>query len=123
MISRDGVPVLQLCYAATTPVETGQLRADPDSGLGWWSDRLESRVPAWLLTAHTTAGLPVALLSLLHTADSGVITLPEITRIGEVLAVRWSQDGVRRGLTIDTRRSGAVSTMSCPSIVASARGW
>lgn len=123
MVSRDGVPVLQLCYAATTPVETGQVRGDTDSGLGWWSDRLEGRVPAWLLTARTGAGLPVALLSLLHTVDSGLIALPEITRSGEVLAVSWSQDGIRRALTIDTSRSGAVATVSCPSIVSSARGW
>ncbi len=122
MISRDGVPVLQVCYAATTPVQIDQLRADSDSGLGWWSDRLEGRVPAWLLTAHTRAGLPVALLSLLHTVDAGVIALPEITRSSEVLTVRWSQDGVRRGLTIDTGRSGAVTTMSCPPVVSSTRG-
>lgn len=123
MVSRDGVPVLQLCYAATTPVETGQIRGDTDSGLGWWSDRLEGRVPAWLLTARTGADLPVALLSLLHTVDSGLIALPEITCSGEVLAVSWSQDGIRRGLTIDTGRSGAVATVTCPSIVSSARGW
>lgn len=123
MVSRDGIPVLQLCYAATTPVETGQVRGDTDSGLGWWSDRLESREPAWLLTAHTGAGLPVALVSFLHTVDAGVIALPQITRSGEQLSVSWSQDGIRRGLTIDTRRSGAVTTVPCPSIVSSTRRW
>lgn len=123
MVSRAGVPVLQLCYVATTPVEIGQFRGDTGSGLGWWSDRLEGRVPAWLLTARTGAGLPVALLSLLHTVDFGLIALPEISRSGEVLAVSWSQDGIRRALTIDTSRSGAVATVSCPSIVSSARGW
>ena len=112
LVYRDGAAALQLSYAATTPVDTGQVIADPDTGLGWWSSRLEDRVPAWLLTAHARAGLPVALLSVLRTADAGTVTAPEIVRGGEVLEVSWAEDGVRRGLFIDTGRPGAVTPLS-----------
>jgi hypothetical protein len=108
LVTRDGIPVLQLCYAATAPIQTEQLRADSDSQLGWWSKRLESRAPACLVTAHSRTTLPVAILSLLRTVDAGAITLPEIVRDGELLGVSWSEDGVRRELTIDIRGSGAV---------------
>jgi hypothetical protein len=109
LVTRDGIPVLQLCYAATAPIQTEQLRADSDSQLGWWSKRLESRAPACLVTAHSRTTLPVAILSLLRTVDAGAITLPEIVRDGELLGVSWSEDGVRRELTIDIRGSGAVA--------------
>jgi hypothetical protein len=110
LIDRGGdSPVLQLCYAATASIETDQVRADPDSDLGWWSDRLEARTPAWLLTARATSALPLAMLTLLRTDDAGVITMPEIVRDGELLAVGWSEYGIRRGLTIDIKSPGAVT--------------
>lgn len=109
LITRDGIAVLQLCYAATSPIEIAQVRADPGSGLGWWSERLEDRVPAWLLTARTQVMLPVALLSVLRTADAGVLTRPEITHTGDRLNAAWTEDGVGRGVTIDIGEPGAVA--------------
>ena len=117
LVSRDGLPVLQLCYAATSPIEIGQVRADPDSQLGWWSDRLEARVPAWLLTVHARTTPPVAMLSVLRTADAGMISVPEVVRDSEMLEVSWSEYGVRRGLTIDISGPGAVVSAACPSPV------
>lgn len=111
LVSRDGAPVLQLCYAATTPIEIEEIRADADSGLGWWSDRLEARVPAWLLTARAHTGLPLAMLTVLRTTDAGVITTPEITSGGDRLTVSWTDDGLERALSIDIGRSGAVTSL------------
>jgi hypothetical protein len=108
LVSRNDLPVLQLCYAATSPIEISQVRADPDSELGWWSDRLEARTPSWLLAAHARSVLPLAMLSLLRTVGAGVITMPEVVRDGELLKVSWSEHDVRRGLTIDIRSDGAV---------------
>lgn len=108
LVSRDGRPVLQLCYAATAPVQIEQHRGDAEAQLGWWSDRLEARAPGWLLTARVRAGLPLAMLSVLRTADAETIALPEIVRDGEILAASWSECGFRRGLKIDVTGSGAV---------------
>ncbi|MCW2589350.1 MAG: hypothetical protein JWQ86_1777 [Mycobacterium sp.] len=109
LATRDGLPVMEFCYAATTRVEAEQLRAESDSHLGWWSDRLEARMPAWLVGARCRATAPVAILSLLRVGDPGVIAVPEIRRNGSTLTVRWSEAGVRRGLTIDAGQSGAVA--------------
>ena len=109
LVDRGEGPVLQLCHAATTPVELGQLRADAESGLGWWSDRLEARTPAWLLTATARGALPLAMLSLLRTADAGAVARPEIVRVGDCLEMSWLEHAVRRHLTIDPSAAGAVT--------------
>jgi hypothetical protein len=117
LVDRDDLAVLQLSYAATAPVEVEEVRADPDSDLGWWSDRLEARTPAWLLTARAQGAFPLAMLTLLRTVDAGVITAPEIVRDGEVLLLGWSEHGVRRDISIDLRASGAVTYAPSPSPV------
>lgn len=116
-VTRDGLPLLELCYAATSPVEAEQVRADPDSHRGWWSDRLESRMPAWVVGAQSRTAAPVAILSLLRVGDVGVVGRAEIVRNGSTLTARWSEHSVRRGLTIDTSRSGAVVSTSSSSAV------
>lgn len=117
LVDREDIPVLQLCYAATTPLVMGQTRADPDANLGWWSDRLESRTPAWLLTASAQGALPLAVVTLLRTVDAGVLTAAEIVRDGESLLVGWSEHGIRRDVTIDLRAPGRVSYAPSPSHV------
>lgn len=111
-ITRDGTPVLELCYAATTTIWPEQVRADGASNLGWWSDRLEARTPAWLVGARCRSGAPVAILSVLHVGDPGVTAAPRIVREGSALKVSWYQQDGRRGLTIDAGRRGAVSGVS-----------
>ncbi len=108
LVTRDGHLALQLCYAATAPIEVEQHRAEDHSRLGWWSDRLEARQPAWLLTARVRADLPLAVLSVLRAVDAEAIALPEIVRDGETLTATWSERGFRRGLKIDVTGSGAV---------------
>jgi hypothetical protein len=100
---------MDFCYAGTSQVETEQVRAARDSHLGWWSDRLEARTPAWLVGARCRATAPVAILSVLHVGGPGVISAPEVLRNGSTMIVRWSEADVRRGLTIDVGRSGAVA--------------
>ena len=114
LVSRNHVPVLQLCYAGTAPIQAEHVRADPDSHLGWWSDRLEARMPSWLVGVRCQTTFPVAVLTLLHTVDAGVITAPEIIADGPMLVASWSEQGVRRELKIDTSCPGAVA-MAPPS--------
>jgi glycosyltransferase involved in cell wall biosynthesis len=120
MAVRDGLPVLQLCYAATSPVDAEQVRADANSHLGWWSDRLEARTPAWLVGARCRTAFRVAILSLLRTVDAGVITEPKLVRDGALLVASWSEQGVRREVVIDTSGDGNVVTqaaMPAPSLI------
>lgn len=108
LVTRDGSPVLALCYAATATVEFEQVRGDRQSHLGWWSERLENKTPAWLVGAHCQAATSVAVASLLHIGGSGENLSVEIARNGSKLTVRWSDQHAERVHTIDTDRSGAV---------------
>jgi hypothetical protein len=117
LVIRDGLPVLQLCYAATSPVEAEQVRADPNSQLGWWSDRLEARTPAWLVGARCRTTVPVAILSVLCTSDAGVIAEPKLVRDGAMLVASWSERGARRGFAIDSSGDGTVATIAAAPAV------
>lgn len=112
VVSRDGLAVMELCYAATSVIDPEQIRAERDSHLGWWSDRLEARTPAWLIGARCRATAPLAILSVLHVGEPGVISAPEILRSASTLIIRWSEADGRRGLTIDVAGSGVVVTHS-----------
>lgn len=113
VVTREGEIVLQLRYAATVAVAAQQLRADAESHLGWWSDRLEARSPAWLVGARCHAAVPLAMVTVLHTAQARVdAAAPAIDRHGTTLAASWSESGSRHTLTIDTSRFGAVECLS-----------
>ncbi|HKV17765.1 MAG TPA: alginate lyase family protein, partial [Mycobacterium sp.] len=72
-VSRNGSVVLELLYAATSSVETEQVRGDATANRGWWSDRLEARMPAWWVGARCRTAGPVALLTVLHIGAGGVV--------------------------------------------------
>lgn len=111
LVSRDGAPVLSLCYGATAELDIEQVRADDVSHLGWWSERLEDRTPAWMVGVRCRAVTPVAVISLLHTDVSGESLVPGIVRSGSTLTARWVTRCAERVLTIDTSRPGAVFDM------------
>ena len=108
LATRDGDLALEICYAATVGLELQQTKADPEGHLGWWSDRLEARVPSWLIGARCRATGPVAVLTLLRAVDSKAITDPAITMDGVSVTASWYEHGMARGFTIDRTRSGAV---------------
>lgn len=112
LVSRGGLPVMTISYAATSVIHCEQVRANEDSHLGWWSDRLEARTPAWLVGARVRATAPIAVLSVLRVGASVTTAAAEIVRDGLKLKVQWSESGVRRGLTIDTSAYGAVAMAS-----------
>lgn len=108
LVSREGRGVLHLRYAATAPMVVEQVRGDDDSGIGWWSDRLESRVPAWVVGLRCCAALPIAILTVLDTTEADVIAAPTIVREGHSLVVGWRRNGAPVGWSIDTTLPGAV---------------
>jgi hypothetical protein len=114
-ITRDGGVVMELCYAATSRITMGHVRGDHHSHMGWWSERLECRTPAWLAGARCRTCGPVAILSLLRVGDRGPVSGAEIVRDGSTLVARWSEQGVKRGVVIDVSRPGAVHDMSISS--------
>ncbi|MEU5841257.1 alginate lyase family protein [Rhodococcus sp. NPDC047139] len=99
LVLREGAPALQLAYACSSGNPTrSEIRGDTETNLGWWSHRLESRVPAWLVGSVVHAEAPVVLVTTL-TPCSG----PEPTVTGlavevrdTAIVVRWhDEDGAQ----------------------------
>ncbi|WP_307854399.1 alginate lyase family protein [Rhodococcus sp. B50] len=92
LVLRDGAPVLQLAYAASSgdPIRS-EIRGDTDTNLGWWSHRLESRVPAWLVGSVVHATPPVALVTTLTPcgADEPVVSGLAVELHDAAITVRW----------------------------------
>jgi uncharacterized heparinase superfamily protein len=110
LVLRDGTPIAQIVTAATVHVDIDHLRGEETTHLGWWSDRLESRMPAWLIGAHCLADLPVAVATIVSPTDhAGRIDALTVRHDGAVIHVAWTDSGIRRGSTIDTTLFGAVT--------------
>jgi hypothetical protein len=115
-VMRAGEPVLGLRYAATRPLWTEQVRADTHDHLGWFSDRLESRTPSWLLGVRCAAVAPVTVLTLIRTGgDIDAIRRPAITVHSGRTVATWEENGVARELIIDRIFSGAIVRGPFPS--------
>jgi hypothetical protein len=85
------------------------VRADPVTNLGWWSRRLESREPAWVLGCRVDATAPVVLATLLdHSPCDSSATGLRVGRVGNIIRVKWSATGSSRLVEIDIERDGAV---------------
>jgi hypothetical protein len=103
--------VLQIAYAASVGrIELDQVRGDVTSNLGWWSDRLESRKPSWLVSGSTRGPVPMAMATILNPVSTGAALIAdlEIRYLRHRLSVSWSGCDVRRTVVIDTSRPGAV---------------
>ncbi len=97
---RVGTPALRLQHAVATPgrgagdvLEHEAVRGDEESQRGWWSTRLESRVPAALLSSTWHGSLPVAVATLLTT---------DPTAAPEHLALEWDEGGLTASWTTET---------------------
>ena len=103
---RSGSDVLGVFLAATVPARPERVRGEDQTQLGWWSERLEQRVPAWRISVAGEGHCPIAFLTLLSTAD---VTEPAIEVRGMTLYARWVGDGTPRELVIDTTALGVVA--------------
>lgn len=108
-VSADGRLLLQIEHAATAPCTAGEVRGDEGTGLGWWSDRLEQRTPAWLLGATVRGPVPVVLATLLVPCPGPVVADLAVTRTDGWITVRWTEDGRPAGADIGPG-GGAVVT-------------
>ncbi|MFI6865290.1 alginate lyase family protein [Nocardia sp. NPDC050406] len=108
VVSREGERVLSVCSAATVVCAPNQVRGDTDSDLGWWSERLESREPSWLIGARCCGTAPFVIATVLCPGDGEPVHAVGVTRAGPEIRVRWRDGATPRGLLIDTRFDGAV---------------
>lgn len=109
-VSREGMPVLRIMHAATTDIACDEVRGDAASNLGWWSERLESRSPAWLVGGVCTGRLPVVLATLLDSTPGGESPIGglAVALRGDIVVVRWSCGDVAGELRIDCTADGAL---------------
>ncbi|WP_330181307.1 heparinase II/III family protein [Nocardia sp. NBC_01503] len=104
LIHREGDPVLALAYGATVPFAIDQARGDENTNLGWWSERLEAREPAWLVGARCSGATPFVIVTVLGaTASHGLL----VSHTDEAIRARWRTGAAPYSLVIDPRRDGA----------------
>ena len=112
-VSKDGQPVLHVAHAATAPLTLDQVRGDEETGLGWWSERLESRRPAWWLSAVVRAELPLVIVTALHPASN---TEPPselgVARDEDRIVVTWGDADGRQTVQVHTAEGAMVRRMS-----------
>lgn len=100
ILTRGDVPVLELIHAGTVPLDLDGSFGDETFDLGWWSDLLESRRPAWWLSAVCRGEIPVAIATLVSPADGVVTEGLAVSRRGDRLEVVWTEGVVARAVTV-----------------------
>nr|MCW1960388.1 heparinase II/III family protein [Mycobacterium sp.] len=100
IITRDDVPVFELLHAATRTIALEGSFGDDEQTLGWWSELLESRTPAWWLSGVCSAELPIAMATLISPVDGTATCGLNVTLNGESIAVGWTENRVERRKTI-----------------------
>jgi hypothetical protein len=103
LASRDGEPVLQLVHAASGELIPYEVRGDAERGLGWWSSRLESREPSWLVGGYCTGGVPTVVATVLNPLDERLAWAEDLTvavRDG-CLVARWRDKDAENRVTIN----------------------
>ncbi|MCF3940149.1 MULTISPECIES: heparinase II/III family protein [Gordonia] len=113
-----GSPAMRLCAAATEELVVDAIRADEEMHLGWWSERLERAVPAWLLGTSATSTLPLVLATILQPVASrrrapsvSPASGPASARVSladDRITVDWQRDGAPCQIGIRTREYAAV---------------
>ncbi|MHA6616957.1 heparinase II/III domain-containing protein [Pseudonocardia sp. DLS-67] len=113
LVTRAGVPVLQVASTSTAALDSYQVRGDDDEGLGWWSPSFESRVPAWLVGAVVEdAECPVVVATVLTVSADRDLRVEDlwVARDGSRgVDVTWTDGTTRAAVRVDTGTPGAVS--------------
>jgi hypothetical protein len=111
VIVREGIPALRVLTIASGAAAPYTAFGDEDKQVGWWSDSLESRRPAWLVGSLLEATrLPVAVATLISTAP---VTDATMSHRSGIVALRWCEGGVAASVRIDSSHAGAVSVQRC----------
>jgi hypothetical protein len=62
---------------------------DRTTGLGWWSNQLESREPTWWIGASIKAKLPILVATLISTTETSSPTELSVTQVDTGFNVKW----------------------------------
>lgn len=115
LVMRNGSRIAHVAAAATTPLTAEQVRGDDLAILGWWSSRLESREPSWLIGSCCLADLPLVIATVIQpVSDNQRVTGPWVSHRGAAIDVRWSDTCRSYRASIDTTLSGSVKVLSEP---------
>jgi len=110
VLLRDDVPIGRILHAATALVRCDDSNGDEQRSLGWWSERLEDRVPAWWLSSVCAAELPVAVATLISLADGAVTTADlRVAVAGDIIEVSWFQDSHRVAVDVRVDRAASIT--------------
>ena len=103
IVSRDDSAIAQLLYASTAPLMIDAERGNVLENLGWWSNRFESRTPAWWLGAIVNAELPIVIATLITPMDGHVTEGLAVELQGRRVTVHWLEDAKARAVDISVR--------------------
>lgn len=109
LLTRRNQPVIQLLYAASADMTLEQIRGDAESHLGWWSERLESRSPAWWLSTSCHANLPLAMATLVSPVDGIDTRELSVELQDDSIKVDWMENDRTCTAEIDTNQDASVS--------------
>ena len=110
LLTRRGRPVAQIATAATAEIDVRPGARRPGHTLGWWSEQLESREPAWLVGARCFTGLPIVVATIIQPTDRpNRIEGLAVSHSGADIEVTWLDSGVPYRASIDTTDLGAVT--------------
>lgn len=109
-VYRDNSSLVQIVAAANAVLVPEQVRGNATNNLGWWSGRLESRVPASWIGAVTEGAAPIVTATVLNPVDDSAprISSLEIVSDRGSIDVSWKSGGNERRVAIDTTSSAAV---------------
>lgn len=115
LVTRGGSPIAHIAAAATTRLAAEQVRGDEENHWGWWSSRLESREPSWLVGCSCVADLPLVVATIIQPVmdRQGVIDLG-VSHLGAAIEVECSDSRRSWRTSIDTTLSACVSVQSDP---------
>lgn len=112
VLRRASRPVMHLLHAASAELVFEDSFGDETRALGWWSDRLEDRVPCWWLSAVCRGELPVVMVTLITPADDVATEELTVALTDETVEARWRENGRPRGASILLAGSAQVLTRS-----------
>lgn len=104
LVTRNGVPVLHILHGASRDLVCEEWKGETTTGLGWWSCRLESREPSWLVGARTTGSVPLTMATVLTPSGSRGTRAShlEVAVHDAEIAVAWRVGDAGYRIEVDT---------------------
>jgi uncharacterized heparinase superfamily protein len=114
LLERDGTAVLQIVAAGSSEAMPHRVRGDDERHLGWWSDRLEHRVPSWLIGSVVRGMAPLVTATVIHPGGEGDGSVRDLRVIqsGSIITVAWQSGSEPRQMVVDRSRPAAISDQS-----------